>query len=119
MSNNNTAYTLTAIIRDKKGRILSIGKNSYIKTHPIMLRLAEKVGYTKGEKVNLHAEIDAINKCQNLGKAYSIEVFNYSERSKTYKQSRPCSICMLGISKTPIKIIKYMNKNLESVTEKI
>jgi hypothetical protein len=30
-----TRHELTAVIYDRKGNVLSIGKNSYIKTHPL------------------------------------------------------------------------------------
>jgi len=106
-----TRYTLTAIIRDRKNRILSIGKNSYLKTHPIMYRLGKTVGYD-GEKIHIHAEIDAIVKCRHLDKAYSIEVYNYSPRSKTYRPSKPCSICMTGIKETPIQIVQFTSADL-------
>lgn len=119
MSANNTRYQLTAIIKDKKGRILSIGKNSYIKTHPMMYQLGKKVGYHKGEKINIHAEIDAINKCKNINKAYVMEIYNYSDRWNKYIPSKPCSICTLGIEKTPIRFIVYMNKELQMTTEQL
>ena len=104
-------YTLTAIIRDRKGRVLSIGKNSYMKTHPIMFRLGKTVGYN-GEKIHIHAEMDAIIKCRHLDKAYSLEVYNYSSRSNTYRASKPCSICMSGIKETPIQIVQFSNTDL-------
>ena len=44
---------VTAIIYDKRGRILSIGKNSYVKTHPLQARYATEVGLC--EQVFLHA----------------------------------------------------------------
>ena len=37
-----TKYVVTAYIKDKKGRVLAIGKNSYIKTHPEMVKLGKK-----------------------------------------------------------------------------
>lgn len=116
---NKTIYSMTAYIKDKKGNILSFGKNSYIKTHPTMYRLGKKVGYLKGERINLHAEIDAINKCRNIEKAHTIEVFNYSESKQQYLASKPCAICMLAISKTPVKVIKYFDSNGEFVKEYI
>ena len=61
---------VTAIIYDKHGRALSIGKNSYTKTHPIMLKHGIKVG--RPQKIYLHAEVEAILKCRNLDKAYRI-----------------------------------------------
>lgn len=37
-------HTLTAVIYDRKGKVLSVGKNSYTKTHTMMARHANKVG---------------------------------------------------------------------------
>lgn len=119
MPRGKKRYSLTAIIKDKRGYILSIGKNSYIKTHPVMFHLGKKAGYSKGERVKLHAEIDSIIKCKNLERAYSIEVYNYSENTKKYTTSKPCPICMLGINSTNIKYVTYMNKSMELVTEKL
>jgi deoxycytidylate deaminase len=113
---NKTIYTMTAYIKDKKGNVLSVGKNSYIKTHPVMFKLGKQVGYKLGERINLHAEIDAINKCKNLSKAYSIEIFNYSESKDKYLPSKPCAICTLAISKTPIKFIKYFEDDEQIVS---
>ena len=66
-------FDMTAILYDKRGRVLSIGKNSYVKTHPLQARYATQVG--EPSKVFLHAEVDAIVKCKNLDKAHKIVVF--------------------------------------------
>jgi deoxycytidylate deaminase len=103
-------YKLTAIIRDKRGLILSIGTNSYIKTHTAMYRLEKELGVSNPKKNFLHAEIDAIVRCRHLDKAYYIEIYRVGKSGK-YLCSKPCKICMSGISKTPIRIIKYVNKD--------
>ena len=35
---------ITAVIYDKRGRVLSIGKNQYLKTHPLQAKHAHAVG---------------------------------------------------------------------------
>ena len=95
---------ITAIIYDKHGRALSIGKNSYTKTHPIMLKYANKVG--RPHKVYLHAEVDAILKCKNLDRAYKICVYRYDSKGNPLP-AQPCPICMSVIELTPIKIIEH------------
>lgn len=45
---------VTAFIYDKRGRVLSIGKNSYVKTHPLQAHHANKVGL--GDKLYLHMQ---------------------------------------------------------------
>lgn len=95
---------ITAIIYDKKGRILSIGKNSYVKTHPKQARHACKVG--RPDKVFLHAEMDAIIRCKDLSKAYKIFVTRIS-RKGLYVNAKPCPICEDAISETLIKEVEW------------
>jgi len=106
-------YSLTAIIKDKKNKIISIGKNSYIKTHPKMVKLANKIGKYNSRKVFIHAEIDAIIKCNNLDKAYTIEIYRVDKSQTKYLCSRPCILCSYGIAETPIKKILFCNEKGE------
>jgi deoxycytidylate deaminase len=97
-------HNLTAIIYDKRGNVLSIGKNSYTKTHPLQAQFAKQAG--EDEKIFLHAEIDAIIKCQNISKAHKISIFRVA-RQGGYALAKPCKICQTALSKTPIKIIEH------------
>lgn len=96
-------YTITAIIRDKRGRILSIGRNSYVKTHPLQAKLAKLVG--KEHSVYLHAEIHAITKLR-FGTPYAIEVYRYLANG-TPANSKPCEICQTAIRLAGIKKIYH------------
>jgi deoxycytidylate deaminase len=95
-----TKFTLTALIKDKKGRILSIGKNRYLKTHPYQALCAAKVGLP--EKIYLHAEIDAIIRCKDLSKAYSIHIFRYGSEGQPLL-AKPCLVCQSAIESSGIK----------------
>lgn len=95
---------VTAIIFDKKGNILSVGKNSYTKTHPLQFKHAKRVGLEK--KIYLHAELDAIIKCKDLTKAHTIKVFRYFKNGKP-ANAKPCPICTDAIRFTPIKNIEH------------
>jgi tRNA(Arg) A34 adenosine deaminase TadA len=97
-------FNITAIIYDKRGRILSIGKNSYTKTHPVQAAYSEQVGLP--HKIFLHAEIHAIVKCKNLEKAHKIVVFRYDEKGNP-RSAKPCPICEKAIKETSIKIIEH------------
>lgn len=97
-------HVLTAIIKDKRGKVLSIGKNSYTKSHPHMASLAAKSG--NPQKIYLHAEVDAIIKCHDLSKAHSIYVHRESKQGKPLN-AKPCPICMSAIAATPIKHINW------------
>lgn len=94
------AHSLKAIIYDKRGRVLSVGENSYTKTHPMMYRLGMSVGTPL--KVFLHAEVAAIIKCQDLSKAHTIKVFRLG-KSGAYLNAKPCPICQEAIKAAGIK----------------
>jgi deoxycytidylate deaminase len=97
-------HQITAIIYDKRGNILSIGKNSYIKTHPVQAEWARRAG--EPYKMFLHAEIDAIIKCRSLKKAHKISVFRYTEDGSPAYAS-PCKICSQAIKQAGIKYVEH------------
>ena len=96
-------YQITAIIRDKRGRVLSIGRNNYLKTHPLQAKLACSVG--KPCSVYLHAEIHAITKLR-FGVPHSIHVYRYLANG-TPANSKPCEICQEAIRLAGIKKIYH------------
>ena len=99
---SETRQQITATIYDKRGRILSSGKNSYVKTHPYQSRLAKEVG--SPEKEFLHAEIAALIRCR--GKAHKIKIVRVDNDGKL-KLAKPCPICELAIMRAKIKYIEY------------
>lgn len=99
-----TKQNVTAIIYDKHGRVLSIGKNSYIKTHPLMSRLGDKVG--RPQKIYLHAEVHAIIKCRNIDKAYKMVIIRINNKGETMC-AKPCPICELAIKEAGIKKVEF------------
>lgn len=105
MATQRQRHVLTAIIYDRRGRVLSIGKNSYIKTHPLQAKIARKVG--QKDKIFLHAEIHAITRCANLEKAYRMVITRYNKQGKQ-RLAKPCEVCQEAImTMTPIKRIDY------------
>ena len=106
---SNKRYEISAIIRDKHGRIISTGYNSYVKTHPLQARLAAKVGLDK--KCYLHAEVHAILRAgEKIKKAYSIEIFRFDSDGNP-KLAKPCKVCQSLISMTPIKHVWYTTED--------
>jgi tRNA(Arg) A34 adenosine deaminase TadA len=95
---------VTAIIYNKRGRVISIGQNSYIKTHPLQAIHANKVG--EGHKIFLHAEISAITKCKDIQKAHKIMIMRYDKQGNPVI-AKPCKICLSAIRSTPIKVIEH------------
>lgn len=95
---------ITAIVRDRRGKILSIGKNSYIKTHTLQAKIAKRVGLE--EKVYQHAEIAALVKLRDHHKPHSIEILRINKQGK-YMMAAPCSICAEAIKLFNISNVRY------------
>lgn len=95
---------ITAVIYDKRGRVLSIGKNQYLKTHPLQAKHAHAVG--QHERMFLHAEIHAIVRCKQLHKAYKILVSRW-DRKGNPMLAKPCMICQSAIKSAGIKIVEH------------
>jgi len=91
---------ITAFIYDKRGNILSVGKNSYVKTHPLQAKHAKAVGEVY--KIYMHAEINAIARCKNTALAYRMVITRFT-RSGEEALAKPCKICERAISFTSIK----------------
>jgi tRNA(Arg) A34 adenosine deaminase TadA len=100
----NTKQQITAVIYDKRGRVLSIGQNSYVKSHPWQAEMAERVG--EPFKIFLHAEIASITRCRDLKRAHTIRIFRYNKEGKPVL-ARPCAICAEAIKVAGIKHIEH------------
>ena len=99
-----TRQNITAIIYDKRGRVLGIGQNNYVKTHPLQAHHAKKVGNELA--VYLHAEIHAITRCPDISKAHRIAVFRYGKSGEPLL-AKPCPICTSAIAATPIRVVEH------------
>jgi len=97
-------FDITAIIYDKRGMVLSVGKNSYVKTHPLQKKYAEQVGLK--EKEFLHAEVAAIIKCVKLEKAHKIKIFRFGAKNQPM-MAKPCPICETAIRAAGIEIVEH------------
>jgi len=99
-----TRPVITAVIYDRRGRVLSIGQNSYLKTHPLQARHAVQVGMP--EKQYLHAEISAITRCRDLPRAHRILITRYNRQGEPVL-AKPCPVCISAIQTTNIKHIEH------------
>jgi len=97
-------HDITALIYDKRGNLLSMGRNSYVKTHPLQAKYAKDVG--EDYKVFVHAEIHAIARCRDLNKAHKIVIMRYGKSGQPLL-AKPCRICEHAISFTNIKEIVH------------
>jgi tRNA(Arg) A34 adenosine deaminase TadA len=97
-------HKLTAIIYDRRGRVLSIGQNNYLKSHPYQASLAKQVRLP--EKIYLHAEINAIIKCPDLSRAYRIFISRFDQLGNA-RLAKPCPVCDEAIRLSGIKYVEY------------
>lgn len=98
---------VTAIIYDRKGKVLSVGKNSYFKSHTLQAHHAKKVG--RPDAIYLHAEVHAITKCKDLSKAHKIVVFRYGKEGRPLL-AKPCEVCQSAISAANIRFIEWTDE---------
>lgn len=97
-------HHVVAVIYDKRGRVLSVGQNSYVKTHPLQAHHANRTGLP--EKTFLHAEVHAITRCRDLGRAHRILVTRYNRRGEPVL-AKPCPVCMSAIQAAGIQHIEH------------
>lgn len=101
-------HKIIAICQDKRGKIISMGMNSYKKTHPLQAHFASLVGMPK--RIYLHAEIQAIVNARNK-KIHKISVFRYNKRGELLP-SKPCPICTRAILDNKIPSIEFLYKGV-------
>jgi tRNA(Arg) A34 adenosine deaminase TadA len=97
-------HHIVAMILDKRGKVLSIGQNSYVDSIRLQRKHANKVGLP--EKKFTHGEVQAIAKCRDLSKAHTIKVARYTKDGKP-ANAKPCLVCMSAIAESGIKNIEY------------
>ena len=95
---------VTAFIYDKKGTLLSIGKNSYIKTHPLQAKIAAKVG--QPNRIYLHAEIHALTRLSESDVPRKIVVVRLDKNGQP-RLSRPCAVCQEALRMYGITEVEY------------
>jgi deoxycytidylate deaminase len=101
VSRRTKRQSITALAFDKRGRLLSVGRNSYTKTHPVQMRYARKVG--KPGAIYLHAEIAALIKAR--GEVYKLVVNRQGARGPL--PACPCDICQGAIFDYGVKIVEH------------
>lgn len=95
---------ITALIYDRKGRLLAVGKNSYVKTHPLQAKFANQVGLE--HKQFLHAEIAALVRLKDWSKAHRIVVTRYDKQGEPVL-AKPCPVCQRAINQAGIQHIEH------------
>lgn len=99
-----TRPNVTAFVYDRKGNLLSVGRNSYVKTHPLQAKAAKACGFEK--RIYLHAEVAAIVKIKEWEDAFKIKVLRFGANGVPLNAA-PCPICRHVIKQTGIKRIEH------------
>lgn len=99
-----TMQNITAFAYDRKGRLLSIGRNSYVKTHPLQARAAKEVG--EDYKIYLHAEVAALVKIKNWQKIDKLVVTRYNKNGEPML-AKPCRVCQRVIKIAGISTVEH------------
>ncbi len=86
-------HKLTAYAYDKRGRLLAVANNNYVKSHPIQAHFAQLVG--SPERKYLHAEIAVLLKCKTK-RVYEVRVERFYKDGKP-APATPCPICQAAL----------------------
>lgn len=97
-------FNITAIAYDKRGRVLAVGKNSYVKTHPMQAKHAIAAG--EPHKIYLHAEIAALVAVKDHSKIAKIAVLRYTEAGDPVS-AKPCKVCQRALRLAGVTNIEH------------
>ena len=95
-------YEITALAYDKLGKLLSVGRNSYTKTHPLQAQLGRRTG--KPDAIYLHAELAALLKARE--QVWKLVVLRYDKEGKP-ALAKPCPSCQLAIKQFGVKHVEH------------
>jgi len=98
----NQKFNVVCIIVDKKYHIISIGTNSFTKSHTKQAYYASRIG--NKVKIYLHAEIDSLIRCQ--GEPYAMYIARV-KKDGSPALAKPCPICQGAIRDAGIKKVYY------------
>lgn len=96
-------YKICSIITNKKDHILSIGFNSFTKTHPKQLKYAKNISPAK---IFLHSEISAIVNLPFNAKPVKIYIARVNQNNRAML-AKPCQICASAIKDVGIKEVYH------------
>lgn len=91
-------HRLVAAAYDKKGNLLSVGYNSYTKSHPKQAAVAKRAGLPLKEY--LHAEVASLIRCKET--PYSLYVCRIDAKGSITNAS-PCPVCQLAMKEAGVK----------------
>lgn len=104
MSRNTVKQNVIALAYNKRGHLLAVGRNSYVKTHPLQARYALKGG--NPDRIYLHAEVAALIRASKRGTVHKLVIVRQSEAGN-YLCAKPCSGCQAAISDFRVKHVEH------------
>lgn len=102
MSKRTKRQNITAFAYDKRGRLLSVGRNSYTQTHPLQAKYGRLSG--RPNAIYLHAEISALVRAR--GEVYKLVVVRYGANGQPLL-AKPCKACQLAINDYGVKHVEH------------
>lgn len=102
MPSGRKKYAITALAYNKAGKLIAVGKNSYVKTHPMQAEYANRAN--KPDALYLHAEIHAL--VQAREPVHKLVVLRYDSEGRP-KNAAPCEICRLAIKDFKVKHVEH------------
>jgi deoxycytidylate deaminase len=94
---------MTAFAYDKRGRLISVGRNSYVKTHPLQAHYASRSSNV--HRIYLHAELDALIKAR--GKQVHKMVVVRVTKTGRYASAAPCDSCALALREYGVRHVEH------------
>ena len=83
---------------------MSVGRNSYVKTHPLMAKMAGQCG--EHHKIFLHAEVDALVKLKDWSRPHKMVITRF-RRNGAPAMAKPCKVCQSVINLANIKEVEH------------
>lgn len=102
-------YNIIATAFDKKGRVLSVGRNNYNKTHPLQKYFSLKAGESE-LKHCLHAELSALIQARKVVDCLVVERYDVHGNPKL---AMPCKSCQEAIKAFGVRLVKYTTEGGE------
>lgn len=95
-------HQITALAYDKKGKLLSVGRNSYVRTHPLQAHYGKRSG--RPAAIYLHAELAALIKAR--GQVHRLVIMRYHNNGAP-ALAKPCPACQMAINDFNVKIVEH------------
>jgi tRNA(Arg) A34 adenosine deaminase TadA len=106
-ANKKKKQNVVAICFDRRGKVFSIGTNSFSQSSGKMAELSKQVD--EDEKVFFHAEISSLTRWRRYSKDTNPHGIYVARLSKagTLVNSKPCNTCALGLRLAGIRKIYH------------